>query len=151
MKTLVRTNGNPAKFPSVPKLFDDLFMRDLFDMPLGTFRTKPSIPSVNISETDKNILVEMAVPGMDKKDINLELENGRLNIWADKTEEKDESSKNFTRKEYGYYSFHRSFDLPENMIDKNKISAKYKHGILSIDIPRSEQALKKSGKKIKVS
>lgn len=151
MRTLIKSNGNKTTFPTVPTLFDDLFMRDLFDWPVNKLNQKQSIPAVNIHETDKIFVVDMAVPGMERKDFKVELDNGWLKISADKSINKEEDDKAYSRKEFSYYSFERSFQLPDNMVVQDKISAKYKDGILSIEIPKSEQAILKPIKQIKIS
>lgn len=151
MRTLVKSNGDKTLFPTVPSLFDDFFMRDLFDWPVTRSAQKQSVPAVNIHETDKDFIVEMAAPGMERKDFKVELDNGWLKISADKSVNKNEEEKEYSRKEFGYYSFQRSFQLPDNMVVQDKISAKYKDGILCIEIPKSEQALLKPVKQIKIS
>ncbi|TVR32161.1 MAG: Hsp20/alpha crystallin family protein [Balneolaceae bacterium] len=103
-------------------------------------------PSIDISETDKQFMIEAELPGMEKKDINLNLENGRLTISGERKFEKKEDGKKFHRVETHYGSFTRSFQLPDN-VDDNSINATYNNGILNVTINKSEQ---KAGKKIQI-
>jgi HSP20 family protein len=103
-------------------------------------------PSIDISETDKQFMIEAELPGMEKKDINLNLENGRLTISGERKFEKKEDGKKFHRVETHYGSFTRSFQLPDN-VDDNSINATYNNGILNVIINKSEQ---KAGKKIQI-
>ncbi|MGZ3900880.1 MAG: Hsp20/alpha crystallin family protein [Bacteroidia bacterium] len=139
MTTLVKSNGmgRPGFFPEFPDLFDDLFTKGLF-----TPGAKPTggMPAVNIKETDLNYLLEVAVPGMDKKDFKIELKNNMLVISAKKEnmqEEKDKEGR-YVRKEFGFQSFTRSFTLPENTVDAENITANCKDGILNVLIPKKE-------------
>ena len=97
----------------------------------------PSLPAVNIMEEDKEFIVELAAPGMNKKDFHVEVENGVLTISVEKEMEKEEEMKNYTRKEYNYNQFMRSFTLPENISD-DKIKAHYEDGILRLQIAKKE-------------
>ena len=103
-------------------------------------------PSIDISETDKQFIIEAELPGMEKKDINLNLENGRLTISGERKFEKAEDGKKFHRVETHYGSFTRSFQLPDN-VDDNSVNATYKDGVLNVTIYKSEQ---KAGKKIQI-
>jgi len=130
--------------------FDDFFTRDLFDWNGWTTETG-SLPRVNIRETDEDFLVEMAAPGMKKDDFIVELDNDILTITSEtKNEISDKEGDNFTRKEFSYASFKRSFNLP-NTIEADKIKAKYVDGILSLQIPKKEEAKKKPIKTISIS
>ena len=92
----------------------------------------------------------MAAPGLERKDFKVEVENGILFIRSEKKEEKKEETKNFTRREFSYNSFSRSFTLPENCITDN-IMAHYENGILFITLPKKEMTFTKPVKEIKVS
>lgn len=101
-----------------------------------------STPAVNIHETDENYTVELAAPGMKKEDFKLEVDKNHLNISSEKETSEEEKEKNYTRKEYSYASFNRTFRLPEN-VNPEKIEAKYKEGILRISIPKVTPEVKK--------
>jgi HSP20 family protein len=151
METLVKRDG---LFPSligksVNNFFDDFLTKDLFDWTDRNFATLGSnLPSVNLKETDTQLEIEMAAPGMKREDFKVEIDNNTLMISSEKEEEKEETRKkdNFVRKEFNYQSFFRSFYLPEN-VNENKIEATYKDGILHVTIakkPGSEKKLLKN-------
>lgn len=95
-------------------------------------------PKVNIQETDDAFNIEVAAPGFNKKDFNVELENGLLTIEVSKEEKKE--AKNYSHFEFNYGSFKRSFTLPKDKVKESKISAKYENGILNIQLPKKEEA-----------
>ncbi|MBL7874062.1 MAG: Hsp20/alpha crystallin family protein [Cyclobacteriaceae bacterium] len=128
------------KKSNFPSLFNERWMTDFFDTDRFFFdsdllkaNTVPMLPPVNISELEKEFVVEMAAPGMDKKDFVVTLENGILNISAEHKIENEEKEKDFTRREFNYQSFARSFTLPENVSD-DKIVATYENGILKLQL-----------------
>lgn len=106
-------------------------------------------PMANIIENEKDFSIELAVPGMDKKDFSIKLEDDILSISVEKKEVKDEEKKNYTRREFRYDGFCRSFSLPE-IIDQDKIKADYNNGVLSVTLPKGEEA-KVKGREIKIS
>lgn len=108
------------------------------------------VPAVNIRENGNNYSVELAVPGMEKKDFKVTIENGCLNISAEKEESKKEKDENFTREEYNYSSFNRSFYLPDS-VSSDKIDAHYENGVLKVILPKKAEAKKNGTKQIKVS
>ncbi|MEM7551573.1 MAG: Hsp20/alpha crystallin family protein [Bacteroidota bacterium] len=147
MNTLVKKNN---LFPST-SFFDDFFTKDLLDWP-GSFTDGGTLPKVNIMESADNFEVEMAAPGMKKDDFNIELDNDNLIIEAEIKKEDEQHSENgrYNRKEFSYTSFKRSFYLP-NTIEIDKIKAKYHDGILSLVIPKKEEAKRKPVKTIAIS
>ena len=155
MKSIIKlnSNGNNLIFPEFPSLFDDFLTRDIFSLPSRPHFISNSIPAVNIKETDTAFELEMAVPGMDKKDFKIELEQESLIISAqheNKTEEKNEDNK-YSRKEFSYQSFSRIFHLPESSVNDNEISANYKDGILLISVPKKEPAKEKISRQILIA
>jgi HSP20 family protein len=125
-----------SNFPSLlgERWLNDFFDTDrFFDSDLLKMANVPALPLVNITEEEKEFVVDLAVPGMTKKDFHIGIENGLLTISAEKKEEKEEVKKNFTRKEFSYNSFTRSFTLPEN-VNEEKIDANYENGILKIHL-----------------
>ncbi len=128
-----------------PALFD----RDIFDFDKGLF---PSLgvntPSVNIKETPKEYLLELAAPGLERKDFNIEIKNGMLCISSEKEEEKKEED-GYYRREYSYNSFSRSFTLPEN-VKEEKIDARYENGILRVSLPKTKETPVETAHKIEV-
>lgn len=136
---------NKDMFPSI---FNDFFDRDLFDL-TNTSLTNSTLPAVNIKESKDDYLVEVAAPGMNKEDFKIELENNFLVISSEKEDKKEEEGKEFTRREFSYQSFKRSFSLPKT-IDDGKIKANYKDGVLKITLPKKEEAKEKPKKLITI-
>ncbi|MFN0729314.1 Hsp20/alpha crystallin family protein [Polaribacter gochangensis] len=123
--------------PFVPTLFNDLFR----DWSTTNFsETNTTLPAVNIKETQDEFVVDVAVPGMEKKDFKIDLDNDVLTISSEKTVNNEETKENYTRKEYSYRSFKRSFTLPQGIVNRDKIEAIYKSGELKITIPKLEEA-----------
>lgn len=136
----------------VPFAFDDFFKpwNEWFDNG-GTnlWSRAMNIPAVNVAEHKDEYLVELAVPGMKKDDFKIDVDGNVLTISSEKEETKEEKEKKFTRKEYNYASFSRSFTLPDE-VNMDKIDAKYENGILKIALPRKEEAKKITAKHIAV-
>ena len=152
MRNLVKSNG--TLFPAMPSLFDDFLSKDLFDWSNNNWRSSgATLPSVNVSETNDNFAIEVAAPGMKRDDFKVELDNNVLTIsseLSDNKEEKDNEG-HYSRREFSYQSFQRSFALPENKVEGEKISARYTDGILHITVPKKEEAKVKPVKKISIS
>jgi|SRR5690349_2054269 len=152
MKSLVKSNG--TLFPTIPSLFDDFFTRDWLDSSLVNWRDfGATLPAVNIRETNDDFRIEVAAPGMKRSDFKVELDNNVLTISSqreEKSEQKD-SEGNYTRREFSYQSFQRSFTLPENKVLGDKISARYEDGILHVVVPKAENAKVKPPKQISVA
>ncbi|MBE8720817.1 Hsp20/alpha crystallin family protein [Sphingobacterium pedocola] len=135
--TLVKFNPekkNNALMPGFNDVLDSIFNDTFFSDRMVT-----RVPAANISETADHYLVEMAAPGLKKEDFQLNLERNLLSISAEKRNEDREERGNFTKREYSYSSFVRSFTLPESA-DENGIQATYNDGILAILIPKREEA-----------
>lgn len=132
----------------VPSLFEKIFNNELIDDNLSNINT--TLPSANIKENKDAFEVEVAAPGFNKSDFNIELNNGILTISSEK-EVNDEmkEGERVTRQEFSYQSFTRSFTLPE-LVEEDKITAKYKNGILSISIPKKDEAKSKAVKHIEI-
>ena len=135
-----------------PSLFGQLFDNDLFDWTNRNYSdTNTTLPSVNIKENADAFKVEMAVPGFDKKDFKIELNQNVLTISSEKkVENETKNDEHFTRREYSYQSFSRSFTLPE-AANGDKISAKYDNGILNVEIPKREEAKPKPMRQIAIA
>ena len=125
----------------VPSMFDRLFEGDLFDWSNRNFSTtNTTLPSVNIKENNDGFEVEVAAPGFDKGDFKLELNHDLLTISSEKkVENETKEGERYTKREFSYQSFTRSFTLP-NIADGDKIAANYENGILKISIPKKEEA-----------
>jgi len=134
-----------------PGLFDRFFDNELFDWSNRNFSTtNTTLPSVNIKESEEGFEVELAAPGLDKKDFKIELNNNLLTISSEKKVENEvKESEQFTRREFSYQSFNRSFTLP-NCADAGKVAAKYDNGILRVLIPKKEEAKPKPARMIEI-
>jgi HSP20 family protein len=139
-----------SNFPSLSSWFDDFSLTDFPSLFATNFNTGISLPKVNIKEVADAFIVEMAVPGLKKSDFNINLENNILSISAELKEENENVNDNYTRREFGYSSFKRTFTLPETVND-SKINAKYTDGILHVHLPKKEEAKQKPPRTINIS
>ena len=141
--TLAKWKKNDDLFPS---FFDDFFANDV----LSGIVKGTTVPAINISEEEDRFEVEVAAPGLKKEDFKIDLDHHTLTISAEKKEEKEEKkNKNFTRREFSFTSFQRSFTLPES-VDAGKIEASYKDGVLCLTLPKREESRKQPSRKIEV-
>ncbi len=151
-----------VKFKRRP--FGNLITQDFFDMddffdnrkwvrdmlPDRFWNGKTGEPALNIKETDDHFEIELAAPGFDKKDFEVTIEDGCLNISAEKEVSKEEEEDNYTRREFSYNSFERSLQLPES-VKQEEIKAAYRDGILSFNLVKKEEAKKIPPKKVMIS
>jgi len=146
MTSLKRTNQY------LPSFWDNFFSRNMMDWDNQNFSTTDTtLPAVNVKENDEAFEIEVAAPGMSKNDFRVSLENNLLTISSEKKEEKKEEEKGrFTRREFSYQSFQRSFTVPENLVEGDKISAKYCEGILCITLPKKEEIKPKPAREISI-
>jgi HSP20 family protein len=152
MKTLVKRstpNGwhMPSLFSTSPFFLLNEMLNDDF-LRVGDYSMH--LPAVNISESEDQYTVELSAPGFSKEDFKLELNDGNLVITAEKKEEKSESNKKFSRKEFSYGSFRRMFKLDDD-VNEDAVSANYENGILRINLPKKEEAKSKPSREIKIS
>jgi HSP20 family protein len=145
------TQALARKSEMLPSVFDEFFKpwNEWFEGGGGLMGRTLNVPSVNISEQKDQYLVSMAVPGMKKDDFHIDVDGNMLTISSEKEESKEEKENKFTRKEYNYSSFCRSFTLPDE-IQKDRIEAKYEDGLLKIQLPRKEGINKLTAKHIAV-
>src|SRR5690606_38399658 len=139
--SLANRNSN-QNFPLVSTWLEDIFNRDLPSVFTSNFNTGITLPKVNIKETADAFMVEMAVPGLKKSDFQIEIDNQTLSISTETKEESEHKEEKYNRREFGYSSFKRTFSLPETVND-DKINANYQDGILSILLPKKEEAKQK--------
>jgi HSP20 family protein len=125
-------------------LFENFFGDDFITNEYAQF-----VPSVNLSEDEKHYHVELSAPGFEKGDFKIELNERILTVSGKHQTEKESKEKTFSRKEFNYGSFIRSFSLPEE-IDEAAIDAKYQNGILNVTLPKKEES-KRMTKEIKIS
>lgn len=147
MKLIKRRNHN-ASFPT---FFDDFFTKELFGLERD-FTHPKSHPAVNVIENTEAFRIEVAAPGLTKEDFKIELDNDILSISFEKkeTEEVKDENEKFTRKEFSYSSFKRSFTIPETTVDGENIKADYENGILKLNLPKREEAKVKAKRTIEV-
>ncbi|HEV8504954.1 MAG TPA: Hsp20/alpha crystallin family protein [Chitinophagaceae bacterium] len=134
-----------------PALFDDFFKpwNEWFDNDSNFWNRTFRMPAVNITEDKDEYNVSLAVPGMKKDDFKIDVDGNMLTISCEKDETKEEKDKKYTRKEYSYSSFSRSFTLPDE-VNSEKIDARYENGLLRISLPRKEEVKKSAAKQIAV-
>ena len=149
--SIIKRNGD--LFPTMPDFFNDVFSRDLWNWGLtNNSTTNTSIPAVNIRETNDAFEVEMSPPGMTKDDFRIELDNNVLMITSERqSESEDKENTSYTRREFSYQSFQRTFQLPKEVVDSEKIEAKYENGLLHLVIPKKEEAKQRPPRMIKIS
>jgi len=150
--SLIKRNG--GRLSSLPSLLDDdIFFPNFRNWGLSNFlNTGTTIPGVNIKETPDSFEVEMAAPGMKKDDFKIELDGNQLTISSEKEtklEDKKDGEK-YSCKEFNYEAFQRSFTLPKDVVDEEKIEAHYDNGMLRLSIPRQEKAKQRPAKMIEV-
>lgn len=134
---LIRFN----QYPTLTDLFENLERNFLGNVN----EDNVDIPAVNIKEEKDRYVLEMAAPGMEKKDFNINLENSVLTISSEKKEVKKEKDQNYTRREFIYNNFSRSFTLPKSIVTE-KIQADYDKGILRVQLPKKEQEVQMTRK-----
>jgi HSP20 family protein len=127
----------------MPNFFDDDFL------PMFSNRSS-SMPSVNIREDEKNYSLDLAVPGINKNDLKIDINEDVLTISSENKIEKEENSDGYKRKEFSYSSFCRSFYIPEN-VNRDKIEANYKDGVLSVILPKQEEEKARLSRQITIS
>jgi len=140
LPTITRRSYRPFYMPN---LFDDDFF------PTLTNRTS-SMPAVNIREDEMNYFLELAIPGIDKKDLKIDINEDVLTISSETKNEVEENKDGYKRKEFSYSSFCRSFYIPEN-VNRDKIEANYKDGILSVGLPKQEEEKNKVSRQLTIS
>jgi HSP20 family protein len=135
--TLVKFNNGQKNY-AVNPFFNDVFDTILNDTFLGD-KLVSRVPAVNIAETENEFQIELAAPGLKKEDFKINLDKNVLSVSTEKKSENVEEGKKFSKREYNYTSFVRSFTLPET-VDHSKIDAEYADGILKLIVAKREEA-----------
>jgi HSP20 family protein len=147
--SLIKRNGET--FPAFPALFDDFFGRELFNWGNNNYSsTSTTMPSVNIKETTDSFEVEMAAPGMQKTDFKISLDGNTLTISSQKEHQEKRGEEGYSRQEFSYQSFQRSFISPKDVVNENGILAKYENGLLHLNIPKKEEAKQRGPRLIEI-
>jgi HSP20 family protein len=135
--TLVKFNNGP-KHNVVNPWFSDVFDALVNDSFIND-RLQTKIPAVNIAETENDFHIELAAPGLKKDDFKISLDKNVLSVSVEKQAENNDETKKYSKREYSYQSFVRSFTLPET-VDHSKIEATYTDGILTLNVAKKEEA-----------
>ena len=146
MTTLTRLANSPRS--SMPSLINQFFDQDFLSR--GMERDF-KVPDVNVKDTKDEYVIEVAAPGMKKDDFEINYEKEQLCISINKEEERKEEEEKYLRKEFSYQSFQRTFQIPEKLVDADKIKARYENGILYISMPKKEEVKPKPSRKIKIT
>lgn len=139
--TTVRNNSS-----WLPEVFNDLFSN--YYMP----KTNTTAPAINVKETDKNYIVEVAAPGMSKNDFTVHInDDGDLTIKMEKKVEANEEDKSirYLRREFSYTKFEQTLILPDD-VEKQKIAAKVENGVLTVELPKVEPKVEKVARQIEI-
>lgn len=137
MKLVRRIN---SQTPETNQWFNHFFGHDFYLEPEQFFGKNQHQPKVNIKETEDSYQIDVAAPGHEKKDFNVELDNNVLSISVEKESTKKDENTRYSHCEFNYNSFKRSFTLPKGKVKESNIVAKYNNGILNIEIPKTEEA-----------
>ena len=130
----------------LPSVFNDLF--DTEFMP----KANQTAPAINVKETDKAYIVELAAPGMKKEDFNVHInDEGNLIIKMEKKNEKKEEDKSarYLRREFSYTKYEQTLILPDD-VEKDKIAARVEHGVLTVELPKQVQEQVKVSRQIEI-
>ena len=136
----------PEKFPT---FFDDDFFKPWNDRFNSSWYRMTNIPAANVTESKEKYEITLAVPGMKKSDYRIDIKSNMLTISTEKEESKEEKDRKFTRREFNYFSFSRSFNLPAEVYSE-KIEASYENGVLKLTLPRQVEIKKPATKQIAV-
>jgi len=146
----MRTNRNfPGLMVNVPKMMNHL-MNDDFSNQFSEFVKDFNAPSYNVKENDDTYVVELAVPGFDKKDFSIKIHEGKLIVSSEVEVKKEESKNEYSYREFKKSSFSRTFALPKGKIDEDKVEAAYQNGILKIALAKKEEAKPKSPQLVEI-
>ena len=147
MKTLVKSNK--TRYPWLGPEFSNFFGKDDFFNDRFWQKDMMEKPAINVREIDDYYLVELAAPGLTKKDFEISIDNGYLKIFVEKTSEMEDKNKDFSRKEFNYDSFERTLLLPEDIIEE-EVRAKYEQGILKFKLTKQEPYKEHPSRKIEI-
>ena len=144
---------NAPQLHNLPSFFNDFVTKDLWNWDIeNNSSTGTTIPAVNIRENDESFVVEMAAPGMNKEDFRIELNGNNLIISSEQNMDQESTEGEwYTRKEFSYQSFSRAFTLAKDVVDADKIAAKYQNGLLQLVIPKKEEVKQKGPRTIQIS
>lgn len=147
------TKFSDSMFPKTPSFFDRFFEGDMMDWNTRNFvGSNSTLPAVNVKENDDEFMLDLAAPGMKKNDFKINYDNGRLTISSEISNENiEKEGERTTLQEFNYRSFQRSFNVQENIVDPDKIKARYEDGILHVTLPKRDEVKPKPSREIKIS
>ena len=136
----------------LPSFFDRFWNNELMDWGHSNFSgINTSLPAVNVKETNDDFVIELAAPGMEKKDFKINFKNNVITISSERENNNEEKNGNYTRREFSYQSFQRSFTVPENAVLSDKIEARYNNGILQVTLPKREEVKPQPEREIRIT
>lgn len=145
------TTGFPSLNSRQASIFDHFFNDDMMDWAnLNYSSTNTTLPKVNIKETNDEFVIEVAAPGMKKGDFKVNYDNGKLSISSE-VNDGTQDDEGYTCREFSYQSFQRTFNVSQDLVDGDKINAKYIDGILQIVLPKREEIKPKPVKEIAIA
>lgn len=150
MKTATGTSKNGTLKAVTPQHFSS-WIDDIFPTTnlVSHFNTALSVPKVNVRETKDDFIIDLAVPGFDKSDFKIDIDKKVLSVAVEAKNETTDSGENYTRKEFAYSAFKKTFTLPDS-VDESKIKANYINGILAVQLPKREEAKEQPARTITI-
>ncbi|PWJ59835.1 HSP20 family protein [Dyadobacter jejuensis] len=142
MSTLVKSHF------ATPGYLNSVLGKDFFN-DFGSATLGSHIPALNVFESKEGFQIQVVAPGLEKADFKLNLEKNRLTISVQKEKEEQEVEGKYTRREFKVGSFQRSFNLPDS-VDEDKVAASYEAGILTVSLPKKEEAKEKPAREIEI-
>ncbi len=142
--TLIRRTNK-----GLDSMINDFMGGDFFMNQNGLYCGNQTLPAINIVENDDEYQIELAAPGLDKKDFNIEFNNGKLTIGAKKQETED--TRKFVKREFNYAGFTRSFVVPKQKVNDGAITAAYENGVLHVVLPKREEVKPKPARIVEIS
>ena len=143
--TLVKWNPTRSLMTDFDRIFDSMFSQDLPRFPLGQSWT----PAVDVNETETEFFLSADMPGLDKKDVSVDIHDGIITIKGERDIDNEKSTDGYRIRERQLGSFNRSFRLPDN-VNEDKVAAKFKNGVLTVTLPKTKEILPE-GRQIKIS
>ena len=143
--TLVKWNPTRSVMTDFDRIFDSMFTNDLprFSMP------ESWMPAVDVNETETEFLLSADIPGLDKKDVSIDIHDGVITIKGERAIDNEKSTDDYRIRERQLGSFNRSFRLPDN-VNEVKVAAKFKNGVLKVTLPKTKEVIPE-GRQIKIS
>ncbi len=140
----------PGVVMNLPKMIDELVSAN-HPSEFSKFVKDFNAPAYNVKENDENYIVELAVPGFNKNDFNIEVHEGKMTISSELEESENTEKDGYTYREFKKESFSRLFVLPEGKVDEEKVNAVYENGVLTITLSKKEEAKPKAPKHIEIA